>query len=124
MNAVAQIFAIVAGLVYAWAWAMESLLWRRPAVQRIMVGHEEPSPSVRLWAFNQGFYNLCFAAGAIGAVIAYRAGYAIEGRTLGLYTTACMAALGPVLFISDRTLWRGAIGQTAAPLVAFLALVI
>jgi putative membrane protein len=121
VNAVTQIFAILAGLFHVAAFAMESLLFRRPQVQRIMVGHSNVEPGVFIWAFNQGFYNLFLAVGAIGGIIVYHAGQATVGRTLTLFSCGCMAAAGLVLYISDRRLWRGALGQAVPPLIALLA---
>jgi putative membrane protein len=121
MNAVTQIFAILAGLFHVGAFAMESLLFRRPRIQRIMVGHADVDPGVFLWAFNQGFYNLFVAAGAIGGVIAAHAGHPAVGRALTLYACAFMAAAGVVLVVSDRRLWRGALGQAVPPLIALVA---
>jgi len=121
MNAVTQIFAIVAGLFHVVAFVMESLLFRRPQVQRVMLGRTNVEPGVFLWAFNQGFYNLFVAAGAIGGVIAYHAGQTTAGRAVVLYACAFMAAAGVVLFVSDRRLWRGALGQAGPPLIALVA---
>jgi len=121
MNMVTQIFAVVAGLVHMWAFVMESLLFRRPQVQRIFLGHADVEPGVYLWAFNQGFYNLFVAAGAIGGVVAYHADHPTAGRALTLYACAFMAAAGVVLFVSDRRLWRGALGQALPALIALAA---
>ena len=121
MNAITQIFAVIGGLFHVAAFVMESLLFRRPAVQRMFLGHSRVDEGVYLWAFNQGFYNLFVAAGAIGGVIAYHAGQETVGRALTLYACAIMAAAGVVLAISDRRLWRGALGQAVPPLIALLA---
>jgi putative membrane protein len=120
MNVITQVFAVVAGLFHLYAFTLESVLFRRPAVQRAFLGRTV-SPDVHLWAFNQGFYNLFLAAGAIGGVIAVHAGAATEGRAITLFVCACMMGAGVVLFVSDRKLWRGALGQTVPPLVALLA---
>jgi putative membrane protein len=121
MNAVTQVFAVLAGLVHVGAFVAESLLFRRPAVQRIFLGRTGVEPGVYLWAFNQGFYNLFVAAGAIGGIIALHAGHPTVGRALTLYACAFMAACGVVLVVSDRNLWRGALGQSVPPLTALLA---
>jgi putative membrane protein len=121
MNAVTQIFALIAGLVHVWAFLMESLFFRQPRVQRMFLGHADVEPGVFLWAFNQGFYNLFLALGAIGGVIAADTGHATVGRAVALYACACMAGAGVVLVVSDRKLWRGALGQAVPPLVALFA---
>lgn len=121
MNALTQVFAIISALFHVSAFVMESLLFRRPRVQRLMLGRANVEPGVYLWAFNQGFYNLFVAVGAIGGVIAYHSGQVAAGRALTLYACAFMAAAGVVLLVSDRRLWRGSLGQTAPPLVALVA---
>src|SRR4029453_18437576 len=117
MNLVAQIFAIVAVLFHIGAFTLESILFRRPSAQTLLLGRPEPSPSVRLWAFNQGFYNLFLAAGPVAGLVAYHAGHVSVGRALVIYGCAFMAACGVVLFVSDRRLWRSMIGQSGPPLL-------
>jgi len=121
MNLVAQVFAIIAALVHVGAWVLESFLFRRPAVQTFMLGRPEPAAGVQLWAFNQGFYNLFLAAGPIAGLIAYHAGNVDVGRALVIYGCAFMAACGVVLFVSNRKLWRGMLGQSGPPLIALVA---
>lgn len=121
MALVAQIFAVVAALGHLAAFLMESFLFDRPGVQRMLLRQAEPSPGVRLWAFNQGFYNLFVAAGAIIGVIVWASGDDTVGRTLVIYTCAFMTAAGVVLFVSDRRLWTGMLGQSVPPLIALLA---
>jgi putative membrane protein len=124
MGLVTQLFAIVAVISHVMAFVMESFLFRRPGVQRFLLGRLEPAAGVRLWAFNQGFYNLFLAAGPVAGLIAYHAGNHSAGRALVIYGCAFMAACGVVLFISDRKLWRSMIGQSGPPLIAVIAAVI
>jgi putative membrane protein len=90
-------------------------------VQTLLLRKLEPAAGVRLWAFNQGFYNLFLAVGPVAGLIAYYAGHQSVGRALVIYGCAFMAACGAVLFVSDRRLWRGMIGQSGPPLVALIA---
>jgi putative membrane protein len=121
MNLVAQIFAVIAILFHVMAFVLETILFRRPAAQKFLLGRPEPHPGVRLWAFNQGFYNLFLAAGPAAGLIAYHAGHVGVGRALVIYGCAFMAACGVVLFVSDRRLWRGMVGQSLPPLIALIA---
>jgi putative membrane protein len=121
MNLMTQIFAIVAALFHVGTFVMESVLFGRPAVQRILVGRAEPAPGVRLWAFNQGFYNLFLAAGPVAGVIAAGMGHESVGRALVVYSCAFMAACGVILFISNPKLWRGTVAQSGPPLIALVA---
>jgi putative membrane protein len=124
MNLVAQIFAVVAAALHVVAFVLESILFHRRDVQVFMLGHPEPAPAVRLWAFNQGFYNLFLAAGPIAGLIAYHSGSVDVGRALVIYGCAFMALGGVVLWVSDRKLWRSMIGQSGPPLIAVLAILL
>jgi putative membrane protein len=121
MNLVTQLFAWTAVLFHVAAFVMESVMFDRPAVQRALLGRTEAAPGVRVWAFNQGFYNLFLAAGPAAGLIAGYAGHGGTGRVLVIYGCAFMAACGVVLFVSDRRLWRGTLGQSVPPLVALIA---
>ena len=121
MNVVAQVFAVIAVLFHVMAFVLESFLFGRPDVQTFLLGRPEPAPGVRLWAFNQGFYNLFLAAGPVAGLIAYHAGNVDVGRALVIYGCAFMAACGVVLFVSNRKLWRSMIGQSGPPLIALIA---
>ncbi len=123
MNLVAQLFAMVAVIFHVVAFVLESFLFHRPSVQAFLLGKPEPAAGVRLWAFNQGFYNLFLAAGPGAGLIAHYAGHDSVGRALVIYGCAFMAACGVVLFVSDRRLWRGMIGQSGPPLIALIAAV-
>jgi putative membrane protein len=99
MNLVTQLFAIVAVLFHVVAFVLESFLFHRPNVQTFLLGRPEPSAGVRLWAFNQGFYNLFLAAGPAAGLIAEYAGNQSVGRGLVIYGCTFMAACGVVLFM-------------------------
>ena len=121
MNLVTQVFAVVAISFHVAAFVMESVLFHRPEVQTLLLGRPDPAPGVRLWAFNQGFYNLFLAAGPAARLIALYAGHSDVGRALVVYGCAFMTGCGIVLFSSNRRLWRGMLGQSGPPLVALLA---
>lgn len=121
MAVIAQVFALIAAVAHIAAFVVESLLFQRPSVQRLLLRDASDSAGVRIWAFNQGFYNLFVAAGAVAGVILWATGDETVGRALVIYTCAFMALAGLVLFASDRALWRGMIGQSGPPLVGLVA---
>lgn len=121
MNAVAQIFAVVAGLVHVLIFAMESLMFRQRKVHGRFATAAGDVEAVRPWAYNQGWYNLFLAAGAIGGVIAVHVGEPVAGRAVALFCCAFMLAASLVLVGSNRKMLRGALIQGLAPLVALIA---
>lgn len=121
MTVVAWVFAVVAGVFHLAAFVMESILFDRPFVQRALVRDAGRSAGVRLWAFNQGFYNLALAVGVIVGVVAWAADQDTVGKTLVAFGCAAMTLAGIVLFASDRRLWRGALGQAVPPAIAIVA---
>ena len=120
MNLVAQVFVLVAVLFHVVAFVLESFLFHRVDVQTFLLGRPEPARGVRLWAFNQGFYNLFLAVGPTAGLIAYHAGHPAVGRALVVYGCAFMVGCGIVLFVSNRKLWRSMIGQSGPPLAALV----
>ncbi len=114
MNTITEIFAVVAGVIHVGVFAMESLLFSHPAVQRAFLGKETMTPAVKLFAFNQGFYNLFLALGAIGGVIA-------GNKPITLFSCASIVGAGLVLLISQPRLWRGALGQIVPAGIALIA---
>ncbi|TDC21781.1 DUF1304 domain-containing protein [Kribbella albertanoniae] len=117
MSVVAQVFVVVAGLFHVAIFVMESLLFRKPSTyQRFLVKDETEMNAARPWAFNQGFYNLFLAAGALGGLIAG----GDKGHAIALFSCACMAGAGIVLVASDRRMVQAAATQALPPILALV----
>jgi putative membrane protein len=117
MSVVAQVFVVVAGVFHLAVFVMESLLFRRPSTyRRFLVKGEAEAAVVRPWAFNQGFYNLFLALGALGGLIAG----GDKGHAIALFSCACMAGAGIVLIASDRRMMQAAASQAGPPIVALV----
>jgi putative membrane protein len=128
VNGVAQAFAVLAGLIHIWAWLFESFFFSRPQVhQGVFHTPSNDVPAVRLWSFNQGFYNLFLAVGAITGVLALNTGRDTAGRALVIYVCTFMVGAAVVLGAGavrgawDRRHLRGAFGQGIPPLAALIA---
>lgn len=122
MNLVAQLFGVLAGLIHILIFAMEALLFTRPAVYRRFRATPQEVPAIRPWAFNQGFYNLFLALGALAGVLVVHTGDKTAGRTLTGFACLCMLGAALVLVGSDRRMLRSALIQGLAPLIAVIAL--
>jgi putative membrane protein len=117
VNTVAQIFVALAGVLHLVFFALESVLFRKPNVQqRFLIKTEAEAEAARPWAFNQGFYNLFLAAGAIGGLIAG----GDRGHAIALFSCACMLGAGLVLVGSDRRMAKSAAIQAVPPILALV----
>jgi putative membrane protein len=131
VNAVAQIFALLAALIHIVVFVWESILFHRPGVHRdIFKVRTEDVPAVRLWSFNVGFYNLFLGLGLIAGVVALQLGHEAVGRALLINGCAFVFCAGIVLAVSDRMeLSRprgsgigGAVSQSLPALIALVAI--
>jgi putative membrane protein len=117
VNVIAQVFVVLAGVFHLAVFAMESLLFRKPATyRRFRVKDDAEAAIARPWAFNQGFYNLFLALGALGGLIAG----GDRGHTIALFSCACMAGAGIVLIASDRRMAQAAAAQAVPPILALV----
>jgi putative membrane protein len=124
MNSIGQVAALIAALIHVAIFAMESLLFTRPAVRgRFHVGEADVA-AARPWAFNQGFYNLFLAIGTIvGLILLHTSDYKQAGTALVALACASMLGAAAVLIGTDRRMARGALMQGLLPLVALLLLI-
>lgn len=109
-------FALIASLFHLLAFVLESLLFMRPKVHKRFGTHTtEEAQAARLFAFNQGFYNLFLAAGCLGGLALWQLGDATVGATLVMFSCACMAAAGLVLLASAPNKASAALMQALPP---------
>lgn len=118
----AEIFIALSGVVHVYIFAMESLLWGKPKINKVFGMSAEAAEQNRLFAFNQGFYNLFLAIAALASVVFISKGIKIVGLTLAIYSLGSMLAAATVLIISQRRLARAAIAQGFAPLIGLIAI--
>ncbi len=123
MSAAVIVLAAVAGALHVFFFVLETILFAKPKYQR-RFGVTDPTEggavTARLFAFNQGFYNLFLALGCFGGLLAPHLGYAVEGATLVLYTCAFMVGAALVLVASAPRLARAALIQGAPPLAVII----
>ena len=120
MPAMMWLAAILAGVVHVLIFCMESLWWTTPKVRGRFRQSPEQADATKLFAFNQGFYNLFLAMGTFAGPALVLKGY--RGYGLTLVTWNCLFMLGAaiVLAASAPPLRRGALIQGAAPLLFLL----
>lgn len=119
------LFTALAALVHVYIFALESLLWGRPSTQRTFgIRDARDVDAVRPWAYNQGFYNLFLALGAVvGLVLLATGTRADAGFAVALFALASMLLAALVLVASNRRMLRAALVQGVAPALGILFLV-
>ena len=113
--------AIAAGLVHVLIFCMETLLWTTPQVRARFRQSPEQADATKLFAFNQGFYNLFLALGTLAGLVLVLIGRSRVGWTLVYWNCLFMLGAAVVLAGSAPAMRRGAVIQGAAPLL-FLVL--
>jgi putative membrane protein len=118
---ISTVFAVLAGLVHVYIFTLESIAWTSPRVQRIFgIASDSEAQATRTLAFNQGFYNLFLAIGAILGVVLVVVGNTATGWPLVVFSCACMLGASVILAGTGRRYLNSAFVQGAFPLIALL----
>ena len=121
MPVLAQAAALIAALIHAWFFVLESLRFTRPEVwRRFGLTSQEQAGVVRPMAFNQGFYNLFLALGIAFGLVLIASGSTVAGRAIVLFACACMVGAGAVLVATNRQFLPAAALQVGPALVALV----
>ncbi|NIZ90646.1 DUF1304 domain-containing protein [Kineococcus rubinsiae] len=122
MSSVALVLATLAGFLHVMIFVFESVLWTTPRVRAIFgTGSEEDARATQFLAFNQGFYNLFLAVGAVLGVLLVLLGVTEPGWTLVVASCASMLAAATVLAVTGAAHRGSALRQGTLPLLALLA---
>lgn len=120
---VSYAFFALSAILHVVFFVVESFLFQKKDGYKLFKLKPEDHAAVKIWAFNQGFYNLFLAIGmAIGLFFVH------EGRreAAGLLVSFCglsMIGAGLVLFFSAPHLRRGAYVQMVPPILGFFFLI-
>jgi putative membrane protein len=120
IDGMAQVFIGIAALIHLYIFGMESILWGQPRTNRVFGVTAELAEQNRLFALNQGFYNLFLAIAAFAGIGLYTRGLFIIGLTLMTYAAVSMLGASIVLFFSQRRLIRPALVQGLPPLLGLV----
>ena len=122
----ATVFAALAALLHVYIFVMESVQWSQPRIwKRFGVPDQATADATKPLAYNQGFYNLFLAIGAILGVVLFWAAGAdssgdIAGRALVLFSLGSMVAAALVLLTTGMKYLRPALIQGTLPLIGFV----
>jgi putative membrane protein len=119
---VSYFFFGLAALLHIYFFILESIRFAQPSVYKKFGIKEDQLEIVKLWAFNQGIYNLFLAAGMIMGLYFVNQ---LEIRIAGILVTffgLCMILAGLALIYSKRKLWKAALVQMGPPIFGFIFL--
>ena len=116
------IFFSLAGVVHVGFFLIESILLQKKVGQKILGISDSQHAAVKVWALNQGFYNLFLALGTFVGL-----SFVVKKRVLeaGILTGFCglsMIAAGLVLGFTSPHLRKWALLQALPPLAGLLFL--
>jgi putative membrane protein len=115
---IACVVVCLAALLHVYIFWMESVGWRRPAVwRRFGVADQDQADANRDLAYNQGFYNLFLAIGAITGVVLLASGLHAAGYALVFLSAGSMLAASLVLLSLGRRFAAAALTQGLSPLI-------
>lgn len=125
MPIVAQVLVALAALAHVLFFVLESVVFSRVEVyRRFGLRTPEEAAMVRPMAYNQGFYNLFLAVGAVTGLVLYGAGNRTAGTTAAVFACACMVGAGLVLVSTGRRFLPDAAVQALAPLLAVVLIAV
>ncbi len=118
---ISSVSAVLAGLVHVYIFFLESIAWTSPRARRTFgIASADDAQATRSLAFNQGFYNLFLAIGAILGVVLLIAGNSATGWPLVVFSTASMLGAAVVLAGTGRRYLNSAFKQGTLPFIALL----
>ena len=125
MITIATLVVSLAAALHVAIFVMESVGWTRPTVwKRFGVRNQEDAETTKPLAYNQGFYNLFLAVGAITGIIFFGAGWREAGLALVVFTMASMLAASIVLVSTGRGYIRAAFIQGTLPLIGLVLILL
>ena len=128
MPLIAQMFAVIAAILHAWFFVLESLLWRRPPTwRRFRIESQEAADLIAPMARNQGFYNLFLAVGVVGGLLVGGDQHSFfeftmsPGTAVTLFCCLSMVGAGVVLALGDHRFLPAAVVQAGPPALAIVS---
>lgn len=129
----AILFSLLPALIHVGFFALESIFWGHPKVNRIFnLRTKEQVDHTRLLALNQGYYNLFLSIAVLGGIVVFffyeTLGLTADvgpsiGKVLVSYSLLSMIGAGVVLYFSAKNL-RGFVLQAGPAALALILIVL
>ncbi len=119
----ALVFAGLAALLHVYIFVLESVRWSQPKTWKVFgIADQKTADATKSMAYNQGFYNLFLAIGAIVGILFWIVNGVgdVAGRTLLIFSLGSMLAAALVLVTSGSKYLRPATIQGTLPLIGLV----
>ena len=125
MVIVATLVVALAAALHVGIFIMESIAWTRPAIwKRFGLASQADAETTKPLAYNQGFYNLFLAVGAIVGIVLFAIELKAAGLALVVFTMASMVAAAVVLVSTGRRYIGAAFIQGTLPLIGLVLILL
>ena len=122
MKYITYFFLSLSALLHIVFFKIESIDFMKPEVLARFKLNETSGSFVRVWAFNQGFYNLFLAIGLFYSLYLLYKKEHRTGKTLANFILLTIVGAGCVLYFSAPNSTLGAALQAMPALFGFLSL--
>lgn len=122
MNVVAQVLAVIVGLMLVAVGLLEVFFYRDQRFHRIFLIDPANVAAVRLWTVNVGFYNILMGLGTWVGVVLANTGPVAAGVGIVWFVCVCHFILGFTLAATEPKLWKSTLGESGLPLATMVAL--
>lgn len=119
---VSFIFFAIAAIVHFSFFILESILFQKPNGYKLFKLKESDHEPVKIWALNQGFYNLFLALGMVVGLYFVIIGRRESAGVLVGFSGLSMIGAGIVLLFTSPNTRRGALLQILPPAIGFFFL--
>ncbi|KTS06267.1 DUF1304 domain-containing protein [Microbacterium testaceum] len=119
----ALVFAGLAALLHVYIFVLESVRWSQPKTWKVFgIADQKTADATKPMAYNQGFYNLFLAIGAIVGILFWIVNGVgdVAGRTLLIFSLGSMLGAALVLVTSGSKYLRPATIQGTLPLIGLV----
>lgn len=122
MLLLAKIFIAITALLHCFFFKLESIDFMKPEVLKKFRLSQESAVPVKIWALNQGFYNLFLALALIYSLYLIQSGNLLIGKAIAQIILLIITGAGIVLLVSSPESKLAAMIQALPAFIGFLAL--
>jgi len=121
MTALAIVFAALAAIIHIYIFTLESLTWETPRTMKTFgLTTKEEVKVTKSLAYNQGFYNLFLAVGALIGIVVLFTGQLGVAQAIVITSCGIMALAGLILILSSPKMAKAALIQLVPPALAII----